>query len=46
MKVVVVGGGVVGLSTAHALLETGCDVTLSDAQAIPIQRLLRTTAAG
>lgn len=35
MKVVVVGGGVVGLSTAHALLEAGCDVTVFDAQAIP-----------
>lgn len=35
MKVVVVGGGVVGLSTAYALLEAGCDVTVLDAQAIP-----------
>lgn len=35
MKVVVVGGGIVGLSTAHALLEAGCDVTVFDAQAIP-----------
>jgi sarcosine oxidase len=35
VKVVVVGGGVVGLSTAHALLEAGCDVTVCDARAIP-----------
>lgn len=35
MKVVVVGGGIVGLSTALALLEAGCDVTVFDAQAIP-----------
>jgi glycine/D-amino acid oxidase-like deaminating enzyme len=35
VKVVVVGGGIVGLSTAHALLEAGCEVTVFDAQAIP-----------
>jgi glycine/D-amino acid oxidase-like deaminating enzyme len=35
MKVIVVGGGVVGLSTAHALLEAGCDVTVFDAGTIP-----------
>lgn len=35
MKVVVVGSGIVGLSTAHALVEAGCDVTVCDAQAIP-----------
>jgi glycine/D-amino acid oxidase-like deaminating enzyme len=34
VKVVVIGSGVVGLSIAHALLETGCDVTVYDAQAI------------
>ena len=38
MKVVVIGGGIVGLSTAHALLEAGCDVTVFDAQAIPNPR--------
>jgi glycine/D-amino acid oxidase-like deaminating enzyme len=35
VKVVVVGGGIVGLSTAHALVEAGCDVTVFEAQAIP-----------
>lgn len=35
MKVIIVGGGIVGLSTAHALLEAGCDVTVFDAGAIP-----------
>jgi glycine/D-amino acid oxidase-like deaminating enzyme len=35
VKVVVVGSGVIGLSTAHALLEIGCDVTVLDAQGIP-----------
>jgi sarcosine oxidase len=35
VKVIVVGGGIVGLSTAHALVEAGCDVTVFDAQAIP-----------
>jgi len=28
VKVAIVGGGVVGLAAAHALLEAGCDVTL------------------
>src|SRR5512142_162017 len=35
VKIVVIGGGIVGLSTAHALLEARCDVTLFDAYAIP-----------
>jgi glycine/D-amino acid oxidase-like deaminating enzyme len=35
MKVIIVGSGVIGLSTAHALLDAGCDVTVCDAQAIP-----------
>jgi glycine/D-amino acid oxidase-like deaminating enzyme len=35
VKVIVVGGGIVGLSTAHALIEAGCDVTVFDAGAIP-----------
>jgi len=35
VKVVVVGSGVIGLSTAHALLEARCDVTVLDAQGIP-----------
>jgi glycine/D-amino acid oxidase-like deaminating enzyme len=35
MKIVVAGGGVVGLSTAYALLEAGCDVTVFDSQEIP-----------
>jgi sarcosine oxidase len=35
MKIVIVGGGVIGLSAAHALVEAGCDVTVFDAQDIP-----------
>ncbi|HLG48093.1 MAG TPA: FAD-dependent oxidoreductase [Reyranella sp.] len=35
VKVAVVGGGIVGLSTADALVEAGCDVIVFDAGAIP-----------
>lgn len=35
MKVTVVAGGIVGLATAHSLVESGCDVVLLEAQDIP-----------
>jgi sarcosine oxidase len=35
MRVAIVGGGVIGLATAYALVEAGCDVTLMDKQDIP-----------
>jgi glycine/D-amino acid oxidase-like deaminating enzyme len=35
MKVAIIGGGVIGLATAYALVEAGCDVILMDKQEIP-----------
>jgi glycine/D-amino acid oxidase-like deaminating enzyme len=35
MKVVIVGGGVIGLAAAYALVQAGCDVILLDAQDVP-----------
>jgi glycine/D-amino acid oxidase-like deaminating enzyme len=35
MKVAIVGGGVVGVATAHSLVEAGCDVVLLEVQDIP-----------
>jgi glycine/D-amino acid oxidase-like deaminating enzyme len=35
MKVAIVGGGVVGLASAYALVDAGCDVILMDKQDIP-----------
>lgn len=35
MKVTIVGGGVIGLAVAYALVDTGCNVTVLDAQDIP-----------
>lgn len=37
MKVCVLGAGVIGLTTAFALAEAGCDVTIVDAAAQPAQ---------
>jgi len=35
VKVVIVGGGVIGLASAYALVQAGADVTVLDAQDIP-----------